>query len=368
MDEIEAQLDQVPAGQPGRAVRRGAAAAHQGRPREDGEGPEGARGRHRRGAARGQRPLHRAHARARAPARPGHPPATRMLEARRTGPCGWARWRPSWRWLRGLLPAEQAHHRDGPWPPGCRGRWSTARPVQPGVPRVRRTRWCSLKTGRCWRCYPRAPCRCTYPAAGRDGPRAGGTPAHAGTRTVPADMNEQTFMKLMRLLPKSALSSRGGGGHAPARAGAGAPHGDAGLRQGVRRGHGRGRALVRAATPPSREFFTRGLKPGLRPVDAGERWSCPRSMERCRRWATRSRAGACRPRASSTRWTSCSGTRTAAAPFHRRRVDDAVPVSAGLPPHPRAAGGHDYRLRVHPGRVLAGEPGLGAEQASRCSA
>ncbi|WP_375759531.1 archaetidylserine decarboxylase [Corallococcus exercitus] len=83
-------------------------------------------------------------------------------------------------------------------------------------------------------------------------------------------MNEQTFMKLMRVLPKSAVSSVVG---LATRLPAPAPvH------------HWAMRAFAKAYNvdmeeaehtfekyPTFAQFFTRGLKPGLRPVDGGEK-------------------------------------------------------------------------------------------------
>lgn len=83
-------------------------------------------------------------------------------------------------------------------------------------------------------------------------------------------MNEQTFMKLMRLLPKSALSSAVG---LATRLPAPAPVHRFAMRQ-FAKAYNVDMAEAEHTFehyPTFAEFFTRGLKPGLRPVDAGEK-------------------------------------------------------------------------------------------------
>ncbi len=83
-------------------------------------------------------------------------------------------------------------------------------------------------------------------------------------------MNEQTFMKLMQLLPKSALSSAVG---VATRLPAPAPLHRAAIRAFARAY----KVDVEEAEhglehyPTFAEFFTRGLKEGMRPIDPGER-------------------------------------------------------------------------------------------------
>ncbi|MDC0707507.1 archaetidylserine decarboxylase [Stigmatella sp. ncwal1] len=83
-------------------------------------------------------------------------------------------------------------------------------------------------------------------------------------------MNEQNFMKLMQLLPKSALSSAVG---LATRLPAPAP-----VHRAAMKAFARAYNVDMAEAEHSferystfAEFFTRGLKPGLRPVDGGEK-------------------------------------------------------------------------------------------------
>ena len=83
-------------------------------------------------------------------------------------------------------------------------------------------------------------------------------------------MNEQTFMKLMQLLPKSAVSTAVG---MATRLPVPAPVHRAAIKAFAKRYNV---DLAEAEHEVSRyptfaEFFTRGLKPGLRPIDAGEK-------------------------------------------------------------------------------------------------
>ena len=83
-------------------------------------------------------------------------------------------------------------------------------------------------------------------------------------------MRDETFMTLMRLLPKSALSTAVGHGHPRCPLPAPAPDGDPGLRQARTAWRGRGRAWRSSGYPTFAQFFTRKLKPGLRAIDPGE--------------------------------------------------------------------------------------------------
>jgi phosphatidylserine decarboxylase len=83
-------------------------------------------------------------------------------------------------------------------------------------------------------------------------------------------MNEQTFMKLMQILPKSALSSLVG---LATRVPAPAP-----VHRAAMKAFAKAYKIDMEEAEHSferystfAEFFTRGLKPGLRPVDAGEK-------------------------------------------------------------------------------------------------
>ena len=83
-------------------------------------------------------------------------------------------------------------------------------------------------------------------------------------------MNEQTFMKLMQLLPKSAVSSAVG---MATRLPVPAPVHRAVIKAFAKRYNvDLAEAEHEVARYPTfAEFFTRGLKPGLRPIDAGQK-------------------------------------------------------------------------------------------------